>query len=55
MADETLRVHAAFLVAKIAEAGLPAALLPYGLTPAKATLLGQRYTSSAPPTCASTL
>ena len=45
MADETLRVHAAFLIAKIAEAGMPAALLPYGLTPAKATLLTQRYTT----------
>lgn len=45
MADETLRVHAAFLVAKTAEAGMAATLLPYGLTPAKATLLGQRYTT----------
>lgn len=43
MADETLRVHAAFLIAKSAELGMPAALLPYGLTPAKATLFSQRY------------
>ena len=45
MSDETLRVHGAFLIAKIAEVGMPAALLPYGLTPAKATLLSQRYTT----------
>ncbi len=45
MADETLRVHATFLIGKIAEPGQPAALLPYGLSPAKATLLGQRYTT----------
>jgi hypothetical protein len=45
MADETLRIHAASLIAKIAEPGMPSALLPYGLSPAKATLLGQRYTT----------
>ena len=45
MPDETLRVHASFLIGKIAEPGQPAALLPNGLSPAKATLLGQRYTT----------
>ena len=45
MSDEDLRIHGAYLAGKIAEAGLPAALLPYGLTPAKATLFNQRYTT----------
>ena len=45
MADETLRVHAAFLVAEIAEAGMPATIHPYGLSPANATLHGQPYTT----------
>ncbi len=45
MADETLRTHGAFLSGKIAEAGMPAALLPYGLTPAKAVLYNQRLTT----------
>ena len=45
MSDEDLRVHGAFLSGKIAEVGLPAALLNYGLTPAKATLFNQRYTT----------
>ena len=45
MSDETLRVHGSFRIAKIAEVGMPAALLPYGLTPAKATLFNQRYTT----------
>ncbi len=43
MSDEDLRIHGAYLSGKIAEAGMPAALLPYGLTPAKATLFNQRY------------
>ena len=45
MSDEDLRIHGAYLSGKIAEAGMPAALLPYGLTPAKATLFNQRYTT----------
>ena len=45
MSDEALRTHGAFLSGKIAEPGMPAALLPYGLTPAKATLYNQRLTT----------